>query len=218
MKQAVRLFLFLLTVSLLISCASGHKIKYSDTVADIPASGNKKAAVAVHDMRPYIVAGRSDPDYVGLNRAGFKAVPFKPSHVATESGRPLAEDISASICKSLAAKGFAAFAVSAAPGEDKDKLLARMKQTGAERLIILTLHEWQSDTYINTGLFYDVKLEVFDANGKRLAEQDLKGEDSYTRPDAIWSATEYMKTAVPKAFKGKLEILFNNKDVIESLQ
>lgn len=221
MKRLCLSFFVLFSVLLLVSCAADHKIRYNDAVADLSASGGKKLAVAVHDQRPYIVSGESNPDYVGLNRAGGSLVPFKPHHVNTESGKPLADDMSESIRNSLAAKGFAVSAVKTAAKEDKNGILARMKETKAERLILLTEYEWQSDTYINTGLSYDMKLEIFDNAGSRLTEKTLKGEDNIARSESMWSpdlSIEGMKIVIPKVFKAKIETLFNNKDVIEALR
>ncbi len=220
MKWAYKSFL-LLGIFLLISCASGHKIKYDDAIANITASGSIKIAVTTHDQRQYILSGESTPDYVGLNRGGLSAVPFKPHSVATESGKPLAEDITTSICNSLSAKGFKAVAINVTPFEVRDKILAKMKEVKGDRLLLLTLYEWQSDTYANTGLFYNMKLEVFDINGNRLTEKIMKGEDNISRDDGYFSTSlpiENMKIMIPKVFKDKIEVLLNNKDVVETLK
>jgi hypothetical protein len=219
-RKSYQSIFVLFCVILLASCASGHKINYNSSVANISATGGEKVAVAVHDQRPYIVSGETNPDYVGLNRGGVKLVPFKPQSIATESGNPLADDMAESICKSLAAKGFKASAVKTIAKEDKDKILARMKETKAERLLLLTLYEWQSDTYINTGLSYDAKLEIFDRAGNKLAEKALKGEDNIKRDDIMSPglSIEQMKVTLPKLFENKIEALFNNKEVIEALK
>lgn len=218
MKWVNKSFL-LLSILLLISCAAGHKIKYHDTVASISTSGSITIAVTTHDQREYILSGQSNPDYVGLNRAGFSLVPFKPQSITTESGKSLAEDITASICNSLAAKGFRAIAVNAMPSEDKNKILAKMKEIKGERLLLLTLYEWQSDTYVNTGLFYNVKLEIFDIHGNKLTEKIMKGEDNLGHgDDSFGLAIVKMQKIIPKVFKDKIEVLLNNKDVVETLK
>jgi hypothetical protein len=218
MKWVYKSFL-LLSIFLLISCASGHKIKYHDTVASISTSGSITITVTTHDQRQYILSGESTPDYVGLNRGGLSAVPFKPHSVATESGKPLAEDITTSICNSLAAKGFRTVAVNAIPSEDKNKILAKMKEVKGDRLLLLTLYEWQSDTYMNTGLFYNMKFEVFDMNGNKLTEKIMKGEDNLGHGDDSFGLTIVkMQKIIPKVFKDKIEVLLNNKDVVETLK
>jgi len=157
---------------------------------------------------------------VGLNRAGGSLVPFKPQSVTTESGKPLAEDITASIYNnSLAAKGFRAIVVNVMPSEDKNKILTKMKEARGERLLLLTLYELQSDTYINTGLSYNMKLEVFDINGNKLTEKSIKGEDNIARGEvSSLLAIDDMKKVIPKVFKAKIETLLNNKDVVETLR
>jgi hypothetical protein len=214
MKWGYKYFL-LLGIFLLISCSAGHKIKYHDTIASISVSGSITIAVTTHDQRQYILSSQSNPDYVGLNRGGFG----EPFNVKTESGKPLAEDITTAICNSLAAKGFKSVAVNAMPSEDKNKVLTKMKETKGERLLLLTLYEWQSDTHINTGLFYNMKLEVFDMNGNKLTEKIMKGEDNLGHGDDSFGLTiEKMKKIIPKVFKDKIELLLNNKDVVETLR
>lgn len=220
MKWAHKSFI-LLSIFLLISCAAGHKIKYDDVIATITASGNITIAVTTHDQRQYILSGQSNPDYVGLNRGGASLVPFKPNSVSTESGKPLAEDMTTTICTSLSAKGFKAVAINVTPFEVRDKILAKMKEVKGDRLILLTLYEWQSDTYMNTGLFYNMKLEVFDTIGNKLTEKIMKGEDNISRDDGLFSTSlpiENMKKIIPKAFKDKIEVLLNNKDVADTLK
>jgi hypothetical protein len=213
-------YIILLLIFLITSCAAGHKIKYHDTVASLSASGNITIAVATHDQRQYILSGESDPDYVGLNRAGGSLVPFKPQSVTTESSKSLAEDMTASICNSLAAKGFRTIPVNTAPRENSDKILARMKDAKGDRLLLLTLYEWQSDTYLDTGLYYNLKLEIFDISGNKFTEKVLKGEDNLPRAESLWSpglSIEGMKKVIPKVFKDKIEALLNDKSVLETL-
>jgi hypothetical protein len=214
-------YFFVLCILLLTSCAAGHKIKYDGIVASLSASGTMTVAVATHDQRQYILSRESDPDYVGLNRAGGSLVPFKPQLVTTESGKPLADDMTASICNSLESKGFKAIPVIVKPAENQNTILSKMKEIKGERLLLLTLDEWQSDTYMDTGLFYNMKLEVFDMNSNKLTEKVLKGEDNIPRSESMFSpglSIEGMKKVIPEVFKNKMEVLLNDKDVVESLQ
>lgn len=138
-----------------------------------------------------------------------------PFNVTTASGKPLAEDITTSICNSLSSKGFKAVAVSVSYSDSRDKIMEKMREAQSERLLLLTLNEWYSDTYTNTGLSYDVKIEVFDTNGNRLAEKRTKGDDNLGGD--FWNPPAHAKEAIPKAFKEKLEALLNNEEILKTL-
>jgi hypothetical protein len=203
---------FLLIIFILSSCAVGNQHNYHDTIANITTTGSITVATATHDQRQHILSGQSPPNYVGMQRGGWG----NPFNVTTASGKPLADDITTSICNSLSSKGFKAVAVSVSHSDSRDKIMEKMKEAESERLLLFTLNEWQSDTYTNTGLSYDVKIEVFNSNGKRLAEKSIKGDDnlggSFMNPPA------HAKEVIPKAFREKIEVLLNSEDILKTLR
>ena len=139
-----------------------------------------------------------------------------PFSVTTVSGKTLAEDMTTSICNSLAARGFKTVAVIIPHSDSKDKVMEKMREQKSKRLLILSLNEWQSDTHINVGLAYDVRLEIFDAAGNKLAEKKLKGFDDLGQD--FWDPQGLAREAIPKAFKEKIAALLNNEDVLKSLR
>lgn len=201
----------LLSIFLLTSCAVGNQHSYNDTIANIAASGNITVAATTHDQRQYTISGHSPPDYVGMQRGGFG----NPFNVTTASGKPLAEDITTSICNSLSAKGFRAIAVNVAHSDNRNEVIAKLRESQSKRLLLLTLNEWQSDTYTNTGLSYDVKLEVLDSNGHKLSEKIIKGDDNLG--GSAWNPPAHAREAIPKAFKEKLEALLNSEEILKTL-
>lgn len=207
-----QVILLILCCVLLASCAIGNQQSYHDAIADINASGNITVAVGTHDQRQYVLSGQSSPNYVGMQRGGYG----NPFNVTTLSGKTLAEDMTASICNSLSARGFKTVAVTVTHSDTRDRVLEKMRAQKSERLLLLSLNEWQSDTYQNTGLAYDIKLDVFDAEGKKLAETALKGNDNLG--GSFWNPPAYAKEAVPKAFKEKIEALLNDKNILETLR
>jgi hypothetical protein len=193
---------------LFMGCAVGQKYNYGDVIGELSASGNKAVGVATHDERSYILSGEKDPDYVGTLRGGFG----NPFNVKTRSGQPLSDDMSQAIASSLSKKGFKVFTVITLPKDSPENILEKLKATQSENLILLTLYDWKSDAFANGSLRYNAALKVFDRNGKTLAETDISGEDD------LGSALYSQKKAVPEAFKQKIERLFNNPEVIKSLQ
>lgn len=148
-----------------------------DTKVVLPEKGTTKVAVATVDERPHVLNHRNPSNYVGIIRGGFG----NPFDRHTDDGKPLADEFDQTIVDSLVDGGFAAAAVSTPPAPDASQAMALLKQSGASRLVLLELREWQSDTYINPTMNLDYTFHVYDASGKELAtiaekrDQDLNG-------------------------------------------
>jgi hypothetical protein len=89
-------------------------------------------------------------------------------------------------------------------------------ETRSERVALVLIQEWKSDTYQNTALSYDVTLQVYDEAGKKLAENRISGRDDLG--GSAWNPPSHARTAIPAAYKKKLEDLFAADAVVESLR
>ena len=179
---------------------------------DLTAQGTLSVAVAAQDLRPYVVSSEKTPNFVGLQRGGFG----NPFDVTTESGRPLADDFSAAIAASLSRRGFKSTAVSVPPSGMAVDARALAARSGAERLALVSIAEWKSDTYQNTALMYELVLRVYDARGNELAASRVGGRDNLG--GSAWNPPDHAKGAVPVAYRKKLEELFGAEAVVRSLR
>jgi len=193
-------------------CAVGNHQQYSGQVPDLKMTGQRSVAVAVVDNRPYVVNGDKDPDFVGVQRAGFG----NPFDVGTDSRKPLAADLSANVVAALKQRGVATEAVVVKPGTPSDAALNAAAATGKERALVLELREWKSDTYTNTALIYDVEAKVCDATGKPLAAATKQGNDDLG--GNFMDPAGHAKDAVPPAAKAILEGLLNDPGIVAALQ
>jgi hypothetical protein len=193
-------------------CAVGNRHSYNDVVADLTVSGSRAVGVATHDQRQYVKDREKTPDFVGLQRGGFG----NPFNITTASGQPLAIDMTGALVASLAKKGYKAVPVAVTQDEDQTAVLDKLKAVRAERLILLVLKEWKSDTYMNTALQYDVTMKVCDQDGKVLAEKMIQGKDDMG--GSSWNPPAHARQAVPRAFKGKIEELLNSPEIAQALQ
>lgn len=210
--RMVKGFLAVAIAFLSVGCAVGQKIQYHATQLDLKAAGTCIVAVTALDDRAYVKNGEKDGTYVGTFRGGFG----NPWNVTTESGKPLAEDMTEVLCASLKAKGFTAKPVSLKAGASVEAALTSLKTVSAKRLILLTILEWRSDTMTNTSLYYNLKLSVLDGDGRTLAEaMDMSAEESLG--GSFMNPPGHAKEAVPAAFKLKLEKLMNDPKVVEAL-
>jgi len=198
---------------LLLLLASGcYAHRYHDAVADLSYQGDTRVAVATRDARPYILNADKSPTFVGLQRGGYG----NPFDVDTESGQPLAFDMTASIAASLSRQGFQVVAVTAPPAGDEADFLAKLAESGAERLLLLTLTQWKADAYQNTALLYDVLLQVRGADQSVLAEKRLEGQDNLG--GSFWNPVAHAREAVPIAFSRKLKELLDDPAVAAALR
>ena len=204
--------LVVLVVAVTAGCAVGNKHGYSAVRPELGVQGNRSVAVAAQDARPYVVSGNKTPDFVGLQRGGFG----NPFDVTTESGKPLVDDIAATIASSLERKGFKSTAVKVAPSGTRADVRPLAAQARSERIALVLIREWKSDTYMNTALLYDVTLYVYDNAGNELAVNRITGRDDLG--GSAWNPPEHAKGAVPAAFTKKIEELFAPDAVAKSLR
>jgi hypothetical protein len=179
-------------------CAVGNKYSYDSAIAELSYSGNTVVAVATHDQRSTVRRREKSPNYVGTQRGGFA----NPFDVTTASGKSLADDMTTSIASSLTRQGFRIGRVATGPSDSTSALLKKFAAAQAERLLLLTIFEWYTDTLVNIGLYYDLDLRVMDTTGKVLAKRRLEGNEDFEGRFA--NAPARARRVVPLAFKEKL--------------
>lgn len=211
MRGIVRAGLFVLTVLVLSGCAIGNRHAYHSVLATPTVSGSAQLGIATHDQRPYVLSGNKQPQFAGLSRGGYG----NPFDIRTEDDAPLADGMTQALANSLRARGFRPVVVIVAASMSPAQVQERLAQSGGDRAVVLTLREWKSDTYVGTGLLYDVTLSVVDPSGRALAEKRLSGKDDLGAN--AWNPPAHAREAVPRAFKGKLEELLNDAAVTAAL-
>lgn len=158
-----------MVLTLLTGCAANHKYDYESNSISIPfkAKNQSTLILTVHDSRSYILDGNKQSDFVGFNRS----IAYIPYNVNTKSGKPLTKAMSKSIVKGLENAGYK---VIAWQENNIDKLIQEAKAQRASRIIVLEVNDWKSDLYLNIAMFVDLRLSVYDTNGKLLAESSIK--------------------------------------------
>lgn len=183
----------------LSGCAVGQKYNYNTSAYPLPLSGTGPLQVAVVDERPYVTDGDKDPNFVGLQRGGFG----NPFNVTTASGRPLAEDVAASLGLSLKAKGFDV------------EVVANPDQATGKRVIVLHMLEWKTDIYSQITLSYDLVLQVRNEEGEVVATKQVSGEEPIGGGKI--SSSQNAKTATD-ALATRIGSLFLDREVSAALK
>lgn len=205
---------FGLSVICATGCAAGREHVYNNRTLQVQpaAPASHWVAIAVHDRREEVVTGDKGPDFVGLSRGGWG----NPFDVTTASDAPLADDMAASVANSMQRAGYKVRVVQVAPGDQPAQAASKLQQAGAQRVLMLRLDKWKSDTYQNTALHYDVDLLVLDAKGHALAHAQQRGDDNLG--GSFWNPGGHADNAVIEAFQRKFELLLNDHNVVQALQ
>ncbi|HCX90583.1 MAG: hypothetical protein COW04_04820 [Deltaproteobacteria bacterium CG12_big_fil_rev_8_21_14_0_65_43_10] len=185
-------------------CAFGHKFDYS-LQPNVTYSGKGSVALAVHDQRPYIKDFSKMPDFVGSVRSLY-GIPYP---VYTESGKPLAEDISQGLMTALKNAGFSVNSLNLSLSYSKEEAISKLRATGSDRLIYVVLNEWWSDTLHQSMIRMDVILLVLDKEGKELAISKLKEQVGLGFVAAI--------DEIPKVYVRQFNKLINDPEVKAAL-
>ena len=200
----------LLGMFMLGGCAIGVTHQYDSVVPEIRTSTGSKITVAAQDRRVYVLSRHKAETFVGVSRGGFG----NPFDVTTASGQPLTEDFAKAIERSLTRKNFAVTTVRLAPDLAEPEAIKRLTLT-AQKSILVTIKEWKADTYLNTRLLYDVTVKVLDGSGKIIGENSIAGTDNLG--GRFVNPPEHARSAVPAAFRRKLEELFSAPGIADNL-
>lgn len=213
MKQRFTIVvLMLLMGSLMGGCAVGNKYMIADVQAQLEATGKYSVVVASLDQRKVIIDKTSPDTYVGMVRGGYG----NPFNATTVSGLPFSDDVGQSICNALIRRGFKATLVSVTHDSTEEKVLERLLANKKDRALLVTIQKWESDSFVNLNVGYDLTLKVVAKDGTILATAQAK--DDVNVPGNIWiGSLEMSKTEVPNIFKKSIESLLNNPSVVKVL-
>jgi Bacterial SH3 domain len=208
-------FVMLCLVLVCGGCIKPHN--YQDIMPNLTATGTGPVVIVTHDQRPYVVSGGTNPALVGLVRSPA-GIPYS---AYTQSGHPLADEMTEIISHALSRKGFQCRPVLVPASMRPDEVRRKLQEYTDATALLLVLHEWKSDTHTDTALAYDATLSVFDPHGVALAETHMQGRD--VLGDAFFGnvfgkGERFAATAVPQALQKKLEELLNDPMIITALQ
>lgn len=130
-------------------------------------------ALAVLDSRPDVVSGERRESFIGLSRSLY-GIPY-PAH--TQSKKPFAQDLSNLLARALKLGKTPAEAIAVSPFGGRQAAVDALQKTGAERLLLVEIRDWWSDTLIHTDLHYDLALTVLNAQGQELGSSSVLGHD-----------------------------------------
>jgi hypothetical protein len=186
----------------------GTTYDYSQVSPDVVLQGNLgTVAFAVFDNRPFVATGEQSPATVGAVQPekGRQVV------IATASGAPFAQDVSLAVQRLLDKNGIPSKPLVAAQSTSLKAAENLLLLEPADRHTLLVIHQWGTDTFLQTTLVYDLELLVTDRAGALLASRRINGSESLGRStDDPLSVPQ--NRAAP-ALRAKLQQLFGAPDV-----
>lgn len=166
-----RIILLAASALLVAGCAAGNQYDYSNFKTELRQAEAGTLAVAVVDQRSYVLNGDKNPDFVGLQRAGFG----NPFSVTTRSGRGLAADLTDVLTRSYIDAGTSAAGIELPKGTDDQAAIQAFQQQPADRFLLVKMLDWKTDVYAQITVIWDLEAKVFDRSGQLLASQSSRG-------------------------------------------
>ncbi|MGV8996465.1 MAG: hypothetical protein ACOH12_05915 [Parvibaculaceae bacterium] len=198
---------------LLAGCAVGNKIDYSQQYpAMAPITQGQTVTLGLQDMRPYVLSGDKDANFVGVQRGGYG----NPFDVTTSSGRPLADDLLMTFSSALKRGGANVTSTTVAGSKSVAQAVEQLGKNGSNRVMLISFPEWKSDSFMNSWVMYDVTAKVFDKGGKLLGEKHLQGKQSVVA-GAAYADNEAANT-ITDAFSVVIKDLMNAPEIVAALQ
>jgi hypothetical protein len=217
MSSTLRWLCLLIPISLLMGgcLAVGQSFQLANIVAALIAAGGGTLAIAAIDRRQWIRSGAKQPFFAGQLRGGFA----NPFDVVVRGKQPLADTFTSVIAASLKAKGFDTKPVIVPHTAEEPETQQQLSATGAAKSLLIEIHQWQSDTYVNVTVDYLLSAKVLDAQGVVLAQNSITGaeEGKDNLKGSVMNPAGYAKKAVPKAFQDHVERLLNHDDIVKAL-
>ncbi len=199
----------LVSVSMLAACAAGQVAPVavpSGFTLHVPGEG--EIAIAVRDQREDVLSGHRKESLYGHQRSLY-GIPYP---VNTASGHPFASDLANQVASALRAGGATVKVVPASAFKPEDRTIDALVATGASRLLLFTIKEWDADRYSTITLHYDISLDVFGHDGHKITESAVKGEDD------LKPAGRPERRSLPAATADLLNTLLSDKQVAAALK
>ena len=189
-------------------CAVGNKYDYQQADIGLPLKGNGGVGLGVLENREYVLNGKKEANFIGLQRGGFG----NPFNVTTASGDPLTEDMYRALSTALTNSGFSVSKLDISSA-DATVVAEAVSKDGRERNVVLVVTDWKTDVYANVKLIYDLTLQVLEKDGTVIASNQSKGEESLGGA----GFGKHNSTTAASAFELKVSRLFNTPEIVQAL-
>lgn len=196
----------------LSSCAVGRKLSFENSLTDPGYKPTGKIAIVFQDKRPDVLSGKEKPSFCGHAYGGY-AIAY---NVQTESGKPLAQDFSQAMQKTLEQKGVPVTVYTLEPTGDDKTIINQFQQSGYDKMLCFEITRWESRCTANfANMRYEANggfmLKVIDKSGTVLAQQEIK--DQLIREQGAGLNMKVLQEEADELFKKLMQDLMNHEKI-----
>lgn len=167
------------TLDAAIGTSFSGSYDYAALQPRLAVAPDRSVAVTVIDQRAYVVNGKEGPGFAGTMLGRYR----NPVPVDTASERPLAAVVTDALAEALARGGAEATGVTVADGTAEAEALSALGATGAERLLVVRLHEWRTDAKMRVTARWNLEATVHDRSGRVLGRRSTRGAETIGAAD-----------------------------------
>ncbi|MCP4133062.1 MAG: hypothetical protein GY754_19000 [bacterium] len=209
------LVLLPLAVSSTGCLAFGQAFDLASVVITLTAAGSARLGLSILDRRESIRTGGKEPFFAGLQRGGFG----NPFDVIVKDKKPLAGVMAEVTAAGLKAQGFDVNPINVEINTSEEAAVQKFKDSSAEKILLISIDKWQSDTLTNVGMHYNVTAQVLSPEGSLLAKHTVTGAENGmdNLKGSVMNPMGHAKRVVPAAFKEHIEKLINNEAISKAL-
>ena len=199
-------------------CAVGRKMSFENKQAGPDYSTSKSATIIFQDQRPNVLSGKSKPSLCGH----MKSTAGISYNVQTKEGKPLADELAASVSSSYSKAGAPATPGTADPNASTESVVNAFKNDGSkDRLLLFYIQDWDMRAVprfstIKYEAICSLALKVYDKSGNLLAEETIHDDTSNEEGTATATLRELQATADAELNK-QVIALFNKESIRPNL-
>ncbi|MBE0391300.1 hypothetical protein [Flavobacterium sp. PL002] len=203
------IFLGLVALILLSSCAVSRKVKYDGLKLDLFDIKNKNIDLALLDHREAVIDGSRKPDFVGYMRSNV-GIAFP---MGTQSKNNFMYDLSNNIVNSLKRFDIVVTNLDTKWQDEEQSVKTQLLSLNGDKKVLLVFDQLNTDGYMIQFLYYKINMYVYDKNGVLLKYKAIDGKEKLGG-NVAFGAGSY-KTYMPDAISKLFEDIFKDQEILE---
>ena len=216
MKRHINYSLLVVFSAIVLCSCRTTKYDFTKIHLNTNLASSARVAIAVQDLRPFLMSGEKPASYIGIHRDGL-GIPKDGAN--TKSGKPLAEDLSALLVANLSRNGFKARSFLLSSSDDEQSAIEKGITQPTDRILILRMEQFRSDSWAEVELNWKFRLDIYDENGKKVATAENEGFEEGLKRNYTGAISDGQ---AQKVLSEKLVSIFNtllsSPDCITALQ
>ena len=207
----IKKFFALVVLVLLSACAT--PVQRSETIPTYPVKPAATTAIAVVDLRSFVLNGKRKEGHEGIIRGAF-GIPGLSSRSDESGEKPFALYLAGILKESVENAGGKATIVTISKGTSLDDAVAAVAKSDSDAGILTMMHESRYDTGAVTPEYsYYFDVVVLDRKGKRLVQKKFNGFDKDLEYPNLYRVHDWSAVI----YKQKFDAILNDPEIKKAL-